>query len=405
MIAVRECSTPADHDAAWRLRSTAFGGPSTPTPGWAEAGWRGWVATEADGRVCGFTRVWPLRQFYGGVAVPMGGVASVAVDPYARGRGVASALLRTALPAMREVGQPISVLYPTLLPLYSGHGWESVGVYETVEVSTLALRAAPIPSSLPSRSTPSRSTPSRSTGPLSLRPVTEADLPAVRACHLAFASTADGLLDGAAPHSGLSHLAGADIATMAVDDASGEVRGYLAASRAAPGLDVHGLVALDPDTRHALIDTLGSWAGSVYDARLVLAEPRSRFHTLFGSALSSEQWMLRVVDLPAAVAARGWPMAARLRPGLTVDLDVVDEHAPWHAGPHRLVCDDGRVTASPGGSGAVRVTARALAAWYAGSASSVALHRAGLLDGDLAAATVLDALTGVPGPPRLTDTF
>jgi hypothetical protein len=34
----------------------------------------------------------------------------------------------------------------------------------------------------------------------------------------------------------------------------------------------------------------------------------------------------------------------------------------------------------------VRITARGLAAWYAGSASSAALRRAGLLDGDRAAA-------------------
>lgn len=385
MTTVRECSTPADHDEAWRLRSIAFGGPRTPTPGWEDEGWRGWVAADG-GRVCGFARVWPMRQFFGGVAVPMAGLASVAVDPYARGRGVASTLLATALPAMRDAGQPISVLYPSVLPLYRGHGWEQVGVYETVDVSPHLLRSVPAPAA-----------------PVSLRPVTEADVPALRACYLTLASTVDGLLDRSAPPFELSSVPSSDVATI-VDGPDGP-RGYLAADRGEPGLDVQELVALDADALRALVASLASWSGAVSAVRLALSQPRALFPTMLGSTVSSEQWMLRVVDLPAAVTARGWPLAARLRPGLAVDVDVVDEQAPWHAGPHRIACEDGHVTATRGGSGAVTLTARALAAWYAGSASTVALHRAGLLRGDLAAAAVLDALTGVPGPPRLADSF
>jgi Sterol carrier protein domain len=124
-----------------------------------------------------------------------------------------------------------------------------------------------------------------------------------------------------------------------------------------------------------------------------------------GFELHSEPWMLRVVDFTGAVAARGWPRAGLLRPGLSVDVELVDPHAPWHAGRYRIVVDGGRVVTAPGGQGTVRLTAAGLATWYAGAADSTALRRAGLLAGDAAASAVLDALTGTPGTPRLADSF
>jgi hypothetical protein len=88
-----------------------------------------------------------------------------------------------------------------------------------------------------------------------------------------------------------------------------------------------------------------------------------------------------------------------------VDIEVVDEHAPWQAGRHRLVVDGGKVVCEPGGDGTVRLQARALGPWYAGSADTAMLRRGGLIEGDLAAARVLDLLTGAPRLPRMADSF
>ncbi|MEU4745290.1 sterol carrier protein domain-containing protein [Actinosynnema sp. NPDC023658] len=60
------------------------------------------------------------------------------------------------------------------------------------------------------------------------------------------------------------------------------------------------------------------------------------------------------------------------------------------------------VLVEPGGSGAVRLHARALGPWFSGMQDSHALRRAGLLDGD---AALLDRLVGAPGVPRLADSF
>lgn len=114
--------TEDDRDAVFRLRRIAFNGtePSGPL---LKPGTHGLVA-EIDGRVAGVLGIGSYAQFYGGAAVPMGGIGGVAVDGAYRGRGVANALLDAALVAMREHGQPISALYPTVPTLYRGRGWE-----------------------------------------------------------------------------------------------------------------------------------------------------------------------------------------------------------------------------------------------------------------------------------------
>ena len=382
---IRE-SGPDDLEAVWAIRRLAFGGPREPDARWLRGGWQGWLA-ELDGRPSGFARAMPYRQFFGGAAVPMAGLASVAVDPHARGRGVASALLEAALPAMRERGQVISALYASVAALYRRIGWEQVGVLEHVVLPPAALREVAPPAE-----------------PVPLRPAGLDDLDALHGCYLALASTVDGLLDRATEPFELARVLELDIVTVAPGPSG--LRGYVCAARTGSGLVVHDLVAHDADAWSALLRSVGSWAGYLDTVSLRLVDSRLVMPAQVGVELRSEPWMLRVVDLPAAVAARGWPNARLLPDGLSVDVELVDPHAPWHAGPHRLVVDGGCVGVTPGaGSGAVRLGARGLAAWYAGAADSAALRRAGLLSGDPAAAAVLDALTGRPGTPRLADSF
>jgi predicted acetyltransferase len=385
-----------DDEAVYRMRRLAFGGPADPGPAgepdrfWRDGreGWRGLVA-DVDGRPAGFLRVRDYRQFFGGAAVPMGGVASVAVDPYARGRGVATALLDMALAGMRDAGQSVSALYPSVPALYRGLGWEQTGAYERMILPVDRLRVH------------------RPIQRRSVRPATEADLPQVHAAYLRLASTVDGMLDRATAAFRLEHLLEFDI----VDVAPGPegLRGYLTADRPdGERLIVHDLVGEDLDTIRTLMRQLASWAGTLTDVSLRVIDPAVRDFVLARPVLHdvrNHPWMLRVVDLPAAVAARGWPVATALGP-LSVDIEVIDEHAPWHAGRYRLVhAGNGAVTCEPGGTGAVRLQARALGPWYAGSADTVMLRRAGLLDGDPKAAGLLDALTGAPRDVRMADSF
>ncbi|MEV0679867.1 GNAT family N-acetyltransferase [Actinosynnema sp. NPDC050436] len=375
---IRE-QTDHDADEVRRLRKVAFGGTAEGNP--LRPGLRGLVA-ELDGHPAGTLVVHEFHQYYGGAPVPMGGIGGVAVDPHARGRGVATALLERALADLREHGQPLSVLYATVPSLYRSRGWERAGVFEVVDFALDRLAAGPR---------------------LPARPVGEADLPGLHACYNDLASTVDGLLDRSRPAIDVADVRGLDIASL-VPGHDGEVRGYLTAERDRDGLRVLDLVGRDAETQLGLLGGLASWGGALDRLSLRVVDPAvTGLLTNQGIryTTTTSQWLLRVVDLPAAVAARGWPAARWLRPA-AVDLDVEDEHAPWHAGRHRLVVEDGSVRVERGGSGAVRVRARALGPWFSGMQDSHALRRAGLLDGD---AALLDRLTGVPGVPRLADFF
>jgi predicted acetyltransferase len=381
-----------DDENIYRLARLAFGGPREPAAEtlWSnQRGWHGLVA-EDGGNLVGALKVRDYRQFFGGTAVPMGGVASVAVDPHARGHGVASTLIDAALPAMRDRGQVISALYPSVPPLYRGRGWEQTGNYERVKIAPELFAMLPKPSSR-----------------LVLHRAASADLPAIHETYLRFASTVDGMLDRATDAFTLSDLLDVDIVEYAVDP-SGSVVGYLTAERPeGEKLVTYDLVALDRQTALGLLANLGRWTGIMTEISLRIVDPAwwQLLMTLpVLHDVTNHPWMLRVVDLPGAVAARGWPAAAYLT-SFAVDVEVVDEHAPWHAGRHRLVVDGGKVRCEPGGTGAVRLSARALGPWFAGSADTAMLRRAGLLEGDPADARPLDLLTGAPHPVRMADSF
>ncbi len=369
--------TGEDVEAADRVRRTACGCTGGPT---ARPGGRGWGA-ELDGRVAGVLTIKDCHQFYGGSTVPMGGLG-VVVEPRARGRGPVTALLDVALRDMRERGQPLSVLYATAPAPYRSRGWERAGVLEWLDLPLDRMPAAER---------------------IGTRPAVAGDLRALHACYSDLASTVTGLIDRAAPPIDFADLLELDVVSV-VPGHDGEVRGYLAAEHGAAGLRVFDLVGRDARTQLGLLRELGSRAGPLDRVAVRVTDPavvglltdQATQHTV-----TTSTWLLRVVDLPAAVAARGWPAARWLKPA-AVDLEVVDEHAPWHAGRQRLVVEDGAVRVEPGGSGAVRLHARALGPWFSGMHDSHALRRAGLLDGDGA---LLDRLVGAPGVPRLADCF
>lgn len=378
----------SDTEAGYALTRLAFGGPRQQDgPEWPH-GWRAHVA-ELDGRLAGYLQVRDYRQFFGGRAVPMGGVAGVAVDPYARGRGVATALLDAAIIDMREQGQCVSALFPSVPPLYRRRGWEQTGGHQRTRLPIDLLTALPKPEVH-----------------REIRRATKDDLPALHAAYLAMASTVDGMVDRTTAMTNPDEVLGLDIVDLV--PGRDEVLGYVTAQRPdGDTLMVYDLVAADRDTALTLLRQLATWAGQLTGVSVRIMDPAVRdlvlpqptFHEI-----TNHPWMLRVIDLPAAVAARGWPAAALLRP-FAVDVEVIDEHAPWHAGRHRIVVDDGQVSVQPGGAGTIQLSARALGPWFAGSADTATLRRAGLIDGDPATATRLDALTGAPHEIRLANAF
>ena len=372
-----------DDEPSFRLSRLAFGGPPTFDREQRRRLARTSVGllAEVDGRIAGQLRVRPYGQLFGGRPVPMGGIAGVAVAPEARGRGVAQALLDAAVPAARDDGQVVSALYPTALPLYRSRGWELAGVLEDLSV------------------TPSRLGTVGPAGDVELRSAGPDDLGDLHRCYQEVAAAQDGMLDRDGPSFSLPDVLDLDLVTMCPS------RGYLTATRRSDHLKVHDLVALDQEVGRALLHSLSSWGGFLERIDIRPTDPRP-LAVLASGGLAGDvhvtPWMLRVVDLPGAVSARGWPAAARMRNG-AVDLDVTDVWAPWNAGRWRLVVEEGEVRCEPGGAGTIRLQARGLGPWFASGTPCTALRRAGLLDGHDTG--LLDALVAGRGAPRMADYF
>ncbi len=171
------------------------------------------------------------------------------------------------------------------------------------------------------------------------------------------------------------------------------------------GLFLDGrLVAVTPEAFRALWALLGA-ASSVVPTVFFRGGPSDPLAGLLDGldvAVSRERpWMLRLVDAPAALAARGYADGVRA----AVPLEIADADCPWNAGRFTLVVEGGAGRLEPGGSGAIRLGVGALASLYSGYATSAALARTGRLEGGSRAERA--ALDGIfAGPiPWMIDEF
>ena len=165
------------------------------------------------------------------------------------------------------------------------------------------------------------------------------------------------------------------------------------------------LIGLTPQATATLLRLLAGWASVAPTTVWWLGDHDPvRWHTDVahtGQVEKREPWMLRLVDVPGAVAARGYNPHVRG----SAPLHITDEQCPWNTGLWRLTVESGQGVLEPStGSSGASITPRGLALWYAGAATPEQLRRLGLLDGDPAGDALLAAATAGP-PPRLADYF
>lgn len=83
---------------------------------------------EDGGRIVGSLRALPFAHFFGGRPVRAAGISGVAVAADARGAGVGRQMMRERLASLRADGVSISSLYPATVPLYRQMGYGFGGV-------------------------------------------------------------------------------------------------------------------------------------------------------------------------------------------------------------------------------------------------------------------------------------
>jgi predicted acetyltransferase len=345
-------------------------------------------------RLLAMARFHDMLQCWHGRAVPMAGVAGVAVAPEERGRGVGRRLVTALLETIAGRDYPLAVLFPSTFPIYRSLGWEVAGTSYEAVFPAYALR--------PLASTKEPVSAVRRAGPddvPQVREVLRRVLTAARDCG---PSVPDEMVlrDALADPQNFCYLADDGVLCYTWRDGHDEVFVYCA-------------VAASPQTTRALWAIVGSncWLTDTVRARVAPADPLWWLPPdPVAEAVDHDDWMLRVVDAPAAIAARGFPLAA----DLALALHIADDTRPGNAGWWQLKVSGGRGSltragepagARPAEAGArsLALGARGLAALYAG-APAATLRRAGLAGGgDETADALLDSAFG--GTPYMLDRF
>lgn len=346
------------------------------------------VLVERGGDIVGQAFLFPLRAWFGGLLVPVGGVASLAVAPEARGQGVASALLHHLHVAADVRGDALTMLYAFRQRFYARLGYGT-----TSSRKRLSVDPAAIPSSW------------RALAKDRVRRPRAEDKEAIVAAHARAAARASGWL---ARSESLWETYFARerrqflVAERAGARGAGAVAGYVAfevmqdEAHAATTLHVEELAADDDVTRLALLGALGAMRDQVVEVELEVdaADPLEqalvdsdgrRFGTAqvehdLGSIVGGP--MVRVEDVPRAIESRGYAADG------TFDVVVHAGEGEASGGGEEIAVsvrvEGGRavVSAARGAAGALRTTRAALSSMLYGGLGPADAVRLGLADGD-----------------------
>ncbi len=260
------------------------------------------------------------HSWFGGSAVPSGGIAGVAVAAERRGEKLLDELFRVALEdGLRERGEAVSTMFCTAPGIYRKFGYEVISSYDTVEVPAAALARIGAPAGVRTR----RATP--------------ADFDAVCRVYDTWAAAQNGPLTRRGPAFPADARAFIDAftgVTLAVDDA-GEVIGFASWHRGqetgdSATLEVFDLLALRGDAYGALWHVLGSFGSVVGQVRLCTSGhdvARLWLPSAHWKVVEREPYMLRVHDVPGAFSGRDWPVDG------DVAFSVAGDHIGTTKGP------------------------------------------------------------------------
>jgi predicted acetyltransferase len=316
-----------------------------------------------------------MRQWWHGRAVRCVGVGGVKVAPEQRGKGVGRRLMTAVLELIAERGYPLSALYPATMPLYRSLGWELAGGQYQATVPARSLRSLMPPDAASAAGSGAPAPDVRRAGRDDAAAVNEV----IGRCHQAARDCGPLTWDLGPTARWLSEE---DMYAYLTDDG-------FAAYRWDDGTEilfverVHGA---SRETVRALWSVIASHApvADTIRARIAPADPFWWLtHERDAALTKRSMWMLRVVDAPAAIAARGFPAAV----SVTVPLVIRDHTRPGNSGRWELTVTDGSGILIPNAGGilpaappALQLGARGLAALYAGTPVA-ALRLAGLASG------------------------
>jgi predicted acetyltransferase len=295
---------------------------------------------------------------------------------------------------MGEAGMAVSSLHPASTRAYRSAGWEIAGPAGWVSVSTRSFSGLR----------------GDAAGPVERLDETGADAAAIRACYAAGASAIHGAIDRSPSFWSLHDRGASSDGTFAYGVRRGDdLTGYVAYTQTPDAaswgyaLRVDDFVALDRPTAVALWRFVGGHSMQVERVTvhltalplllLLLDEQDAVTHL-------ENRWMHRIVDVPGAIGARGYP------PGLEATVDVVVTDPMLGEQGWTLTVSDGTGTAArvAPAAAAVRVDIGGLSALSIGGTTVGLLRTADRLEGPNEAVDRLAAILSAP-TPTMTDDF
>ncbi len=343
------------------------------------------------GKVVGGLVLQRMGQWFGQRSVPMTGIRGVGVAPEHRASGVGSRLMRAVLAEMHRSGVALSTLFPATQPIYRRPGFEQAGVRLRYQLSTRGIDARD--------------------RTLDVRPIEKADHPSLVELYTERARRTAGNLDRNAwawqrildpppwAKPGYGYLAAR----------AGQPEGYIVFSQK-PGehphnneLEVADFVVLTADAGRRLLTLLAdhrsmaewvSWNGAPADPiSYLLAEQ----HLTIKDRID---WMLRIVDIRAALEARGYPAGLNTE----LHLKVADDLLARNNQRYVLEIADSKAEVHEGGRGELGIDIRGLASLYTGHLSPAELRATGYLEAsDEVLATAAATFAGPA--PWMSDIF
>ena len=363
-LAVGRIESDADATSLMRILSSAFAMTPRDAERYEKLVGRPSFRVVRDGNtIVGGLAVIRMGQHFGGRNISMAGIAAVGIAPWMRGRGAARTLMAGVLRELRGEGIAISTLYPATQTLYRAVGYEIAGSqYEM----TLPLNAIHIKDSA-----------------LAVRPIEPGDERAVEELYASHAPQRAG------------SLARNDVMWKRIRTPRGKpADGFIITNGSTPegyiyftqqrgrnkpySLRVYDMLGVTPAATRRLLSFLAEhrsvgeevlWLGSPCDS-IIAALPENAWKIRLNL-----HWMLRIVDVKAALEARGYAPTA----SGTLQFEIEDDVLEANAGTWTLEVKNGNATVNRADSAAatshrhtpaLRVTTRALAPLYTGFMSA-----------------------------------
>jgi predicted acetyltransferase len=362
----------------------ALGFPADRTVDWlSRVGHENLRVARRDADVVGGYAVLPMGIWLGGRAVRTAGITAVAVLPEHRSDGVGSALMRRSLPDLHAAGFAIAALYPATYPVYRRVGYETAGTRTTYRVWLANLNAHD--------------------RMLRVRAAKEADQPTLRALYAERARRTAGNIDRS-PFLWWRALDRVSPHAYIVEGESGP-EGFVTFTQKDGGavfpryeLQVSDMVALTPGAGRTILRLLADHRSMARHA-IVTAAPREPVFLLAPEepieVVDQLRWMVRMIDVEAALAARAYPAAARGE----VSFDLRDDVLAHNEAAFSIAFENGNAEVRRGARAPkVVLDVRGLAALYTGYLSPDELRATGLVEGPDEELAALGALFAGPSP-------